>query len=108
MRVRFDDLETQPPVMDRWFRALDQRRIYTGADEWLIHVTGIHVENSEVWVQIAETLGQGGSILLRVNSRTSVGRAVRALRGRGGRVVTHPAVVIPSPAPRSHPKRRER
>lgn len=38
---------------DRWFAALDQRLIDTGAERWRARVVGIHEEDGELWIQIA-------------------------------------------------------
>ena len=65
--------------VDRWFRGLDQKRIGNGLREWVVQVTGIHVDGNNVWIQIADVDNIGGSILLHVSTTTSVQRALRAL-----------------------------
>jgi hypothetical protein len=81
-------------VVDRWFRALDQRRVRIGLHEWLLHVTGIYADHDDVWIQIADDCSDGGSILLRVDSGTSVDHALQALARRVHlRVPSHPTVV---------------
>jgi hypothetical protein len=81
-------------LVDRWFRALDQRRIQTGHREWLIHVTSIFVDEGEgAWIQIADG-ANGASIVLRVSSSTSLDVALRALMNREAIcAVAHPLVV---------------
>lgn len=79
-------------LVDRWFRALDQRPISVGLQEWQLQVTGIWVEGDEVWIQLADGSASGASILLHVDSATSIEQAIRALRGRGG-VYGHPEIV---------------
>jgi hypothetical protein len=80
-------------LVDRWFRALDQRPIRVGLQEWLLQVTGIWVEGNEVWIQLADRSGPGGSILLHVDSATSIDQAIRALSGRGRGVYAQPQIV---------------
>src|SRR5262245_42377397 len=89
-RASFDPIEG-------WFRELDQRRIYRGAREWLLQVTGILRDEDELWIQIADDSRWAGSVLLRVRATTSVEQAVRALKsGRMGssypKVISPPAV----------------
>src|SRR6188508_2395407 len=69
-------------LIDRWFRELDQRRIYHGAREWLVEVTGILCEEDVLWIQIASRARQAGSVLLCVRESTSVEQAARALSVR--------------------------
>ena len=66
--------------IERWFRELDQRRIYKGAREWLVQVTGILRDDDVLWIQIADDSRWAGSVLLRVRATTSVDQAVRALK----------------------------
>lgn len=75
-RGHFDPIE-------RWFRELDQRRIYKGAREWLVQVTGILRDEDVLWIQIADDSRWAGSVLLRVRATTSVEQAVRALKASG-------------------------
>ena len=79
-------------LVDRWFRALDQRCIHTGSREWLVHVTSIFVDDGEVaWIQMADG-SKGASIVLRVSSTTSLETAIRALM-RERTEAAHPLVV---------------
>lgn len=81
-------------VVDRWFRALDQRRVRIGLHEWLLHVTGIYADHDEVWIQIADDCSDGGSIVLRVSPDTSIDHALQALAQRGHLgVLAHPAII---------------
>jgi hypothetical protein len=66
--------------IDRWFRALDQRRIHKGAREWLVQVTCILRDEDVLWIQIADDSRWAGSVLLRVRPSTSVEQAVWALK----------------------------
>lgn len=81
-------------VVDRWFRALDQRRVRIGLHEWLLQVTGIYEDNDDVWIQIADGCSDGGSVVLRVSSGASVDHALDALAQRGQlRVPVHPDII---------------
>ena len=85
---RHEDLD----LVDRWFRALDQRRIHTGLRERLLHVTSIFVDEGDVvWIQIADGL-DGASIVLRVSSTTPLETAIRALIS-ADTAAAHPLVV---------------
>lgn len=87
-------------VVDRWFRALDQRRIRIGLHEWLLQVTGIYADHDDVWIQLADGVKDGGSILLHVTEGTSVEQALRLLSTRvASPVSTRPLVVAVSVTP---------
>src|SRR5687768_17643878 len=88
-------------VVDRWFRALDQRRYRIGLREWLLQVTGIYADHDDVWIQIADGTAPGGSILLRVSAGTSVDHALQALSQRGHRIPAHPAIITATVTPAS-------
>ena len=77
-------------LIDRWFRELDQRRIYHGAREWLVEVTGILCEEDVLWIQIAARARSAGSVLLCVRESTPVEQAVRALSVRTPARFSHP------------------
>ena len=83
-----------PDPIDRWFRALDQRRICKDAGEWLVQVTGILHDENMLWIQIADDSRWAGSVLLRVRPSTSVEQAVRALQS-SGTSSTYPKVIGP-------------
>ena len=69
-------------LVDRWFRALDQRSVRVGLQQWHLQITGIYVDEGQAWIQIADGLNSGGSIVLRVNASTSVDQALKALARR--------------------------
>ena len=69
-------------LVDRWFRALDQRSIHLGTRDWLVQVTGILIEEGVLWIQIADEARRAGSLVLRVASTTPVDQAVHALKTR--------------------------
>ena len=84
----------QPEVVDRWFRALDQRRVRIGLHEWLLQVTGIYTDQDDVWIQIADGAAPGGSVLLRVSARTPVDHALQALAQRlHANAPMHPTII---------------
>jgi hypothetical protein len=82
-------------LVDRWFRALDQRRIQTGDCKWLIHVTSIFVDDGGVaWIQIADG-SNGASIILRVSSSTPLDVAIGVLMTREATTAAaHPLVLV--------------
>jgi hypothetical protein len=85
-----------PDSLERWFRALDQRRIDKGAREWLVQVTGILRDDDILWIQIADDSRWAGSLLLRVRDTTSVEQAVRALKSIAPGLA-YPKVIGPLP-----------
>jgi len=92
--VTTDSRWSEQDASSRWFRALDQRVIQVGLQEWRLHVTGIYVHADEIWIQLADGGRYGGSVLLRVSLDTPVDQAVRLLaKSRGGQVSMYPAVV---------------
>ena len=93
MTTRFGE-ERSFDSIDRWFRALDQRRISKGAREWLVQVTGILRDEDIIWIQIADDSRWTGSVLLRVRASTSVEQAVGALKA-GGFDSPYPKVIGP-------------
>jgi hypothetical protein len=91
-----------PEVVDRWFRALDQRRVRIGLHEWLLQVTGIYADHDDVWIQIADGSSLGGSILLRVSARTPVDHALQVLTQRlHANVPAHPTIITATVSPAS-------
>jgi hypothetical protein len=93
-------------VVDRWFRALDQRPIYLGVRKWLVQVTGVYADADNVWIQIADGMHAGGSIVLRVTSTTTIDEAVHMLtecRQRSER--PYPLVFTAAVSPIREPQR---
>jgi hypothetical protein len=89
-------------VVDRWFRALDQRRLRIGLHEWLLQVTGIYADHDDVWIQIADGAAPGGSILLRVSARTPVDYALQELARRvHASVPAYPTIITATVTPAS-------
>src|SRR5262245_10471501 len=85
--------ERRSVLIDRWFRELDQRRIYRGTREWRVEVTGILCEEDVIWIQIADDSRWAGSVLLQVGSATPVDQAVSALSSRPAGAMPYPKVV---------------
>lgn len=89
--------------VDRWFRALDQRRVRIGLHEWLLQVTGIYADHDDVWIQIADGCSDGGSVVLRVSSGTSVDHALQALAQRAHvGVPAYPTIITATAASAQH------
>ena len=101
-----DSRWSEQDASSRWFRALDQRVIQVGLQEWRLHVTGIYVQADEIWIQLSDGGRYGGSVLLRVSLDTPVEQAVRLLARSSGREVSmYPTVVtahVECPAPRAN------
>ena len=77
-----------------WFRAIDQRVIQVGLHEWRLHVTGIWVDAHEIWIQLADGGGHGGSVLLHASVDTPIDHAIRLLaKFRESTPLMYPAVV---------------
>jgi hypothetical protein len=99
----FDEQDgTSGDLIDRWFRALDQRLVYLGAQEWAVQVTSILHQDDEVWIQIADDSRLAGSLLLRVGPKTSVEQAVRTLSTRTREMISYPLVLsalLPAASP---------
>ena len=95
--VSFHSDEPQSDALrDRWFRQLDQRRIYHGAREWALQVTAILNEDDALWIQIADSSPIAGSVLLRVWPTTLLDQAVGALASRTADGFTaYPRLVTP-------------
>jgi hypothetical protein len=92
--VTTDSRSSEQDASSWWFRALDQRVIQVGLQEWRLHVTGIYVHADEIWIQLAADGRYGGSVLLRVSLDTPVEQAVRLLaRSCSGEMSMYPAVV---------------
>ena len=92
--------QSQSNVVGRWFRALDQRRIRVGHKDWLLHVTGIFLDRDDnVWIQIADAYAEGGSILLRVSSGTSIDDALNALEKQRLTAPANPIVIVATEMP---------
>ena len=62
-----------------WFKALDQRRISVHSKNWVVHVTGIHADGSDLWIQIVPAGHPTGSIVLHVSLHTTIDETVAAL-----------------------------
>ena len=99
--VSIDEQRRSGDVVDRWFRQLDQRRIYQGAAEWAVQVTGILCEEGVVWIQIADDARLAGSVLLRVRPTTSVEQAINALTSRARDAAQYPRVINAFKTPRA-------
>jgi hypothetical protein len=70
-------------LADRWFEALDQRRIGAGADSWVAQVLGIHVDEvGTIWIQVTSVDNPYTTIVLHVSASTTVERVTVALEER--------------------------
>jgi hypothetical protein len=70
-------------LADRWFEALDERRIGTSAESWMAQVLGIHVDEiGTIWIQLASVQDSDAAIVLHVSASTTVDEALIALEER--------------------------
>jgi hypothetical protein len=59
-------------VAHSWFAALDRRHFGIGANRWTILVTGIHVLDGDVWIQVQCANNRLRSCVVHVTSGTSL------------------------------------
>jgi hypothetical protein len=78
-------------LADRWFRALDYRRIKTGPRCWIARVMGIHRDDREIWIQIARGNNPEKSVVLHLSGWTTVDQAIAAMKAHS---------IEPGPFPR--------
>ena len=71
-------------MTDKWFKALDHRRVGSGKRAWDVIVTGIHASGADCWIQLESAADQTRQLILRVSSQTTVEDAVQALAGESG------------------------
>lgn len=82
LRRASDDVQSPPALTERWFRALDQRRIDGETREWVAQVLGIYPVGQEIWIQIAPTDASDQTYVLHVSQWTTVDQAIAALQAR--------------------------
>jgi hypothetical protein len=78
---------------DRWFTALDQRQIGSGASGWVAQVLGVHTERDGLWVQLAPAGDLSATVVLHVSQATHLDEVVKALERRGRLDRTRTAVI---------------
>ena len=64
---------------DKWFAALDQRRVGTAKNAWDIVVTGVHASGPDCWIQVASADDDRKQVVLHVSPQTTVEAALAAL-----------------------------
>jgi hypothetical protein len=79
--------------VQRWFYALDQRRIDIGSRSWVVEVTGIHADDAELWIQLAPVGRPDRGIVLRVSPHTTINEAKAALEKAWSGPVTRRPVI---------------
>ena len=97
VRQQADDERYPQSLADRWFRALDQRRIKAGTQIWVAHVMGIHAEGREIWVQIARGDSLDKSLVLHLSGWTTVSQAISAIRAHSRECDAFPRVITAIP-----------
>ena len=78
IRLSVPEAQSTTSLIDRWYRALDHRRITVGARCWRAFVTGIHVHGNNLWIQISHADNSNESLVLCVPRETSIGSATTA------------------------------
>ena len=67
-------------LAQRWFRALDHRRIDVGSQSWVALVTGVHMDHGNAWIQIADEGSLERSLVLHVFPSTTWEQAATSMR----------------------------
>ena len=80
-------------LADRWFRALDQRRIDAGTQCWIAHVMGIHLDGREIRIQIATGDAPEKSLVLHLSGWTTIDQAIAAMKARPVEHDSYPRVI---------------
>jgi hypothetical protein len=75
-------------ITEKWFQALDHRRVGSGKRAWDVIVTGIHASGTDCWIQIASAADETRQLLLRVSSQTTIDDAIQVLAGESGGPMT--------------------
>ncbi len=78
IRPPVPETQSTTSLIDRWYRALDYRRITVGTRCWLVLVTGIHVHGNNLWIQISHADNSDESLVLCVPRETSIESATTA------------------------------
>lgn len=65
-----------------WFSALDQRSLAVGAERWLTQVVGVHVEGSDVWIQLQSLPEQLQDFTIRVRPEMTIDDVVTAVEAQ--------------------------
>ncbi len=65
-------------LIDRWYLALDRRRINVGPRCWRALVSGIYVHGNNLWIQISHADNSNESLVLCVPRETSIDSATTA------------------------------
>ncbi len=79
IRPPVPETQSRTSLIDRWYRALDYRRITVGTRCWLVLVTGIHVHGNNLWIQISHADNPDESLVLHVKRETSIDSAIAAV-----------------------------
>ena len=85
---------TDPQTLaDRWFATLDHRQIEVGRRRWTARVTGIHLDGTEAWIQIAAGAAQDKSLVLHLSGWTTVDQVVAAMKTKPLESAAYPRVI---------------
>ena len=87
---------------DQTFRELDGRRIGIGSESWIAQVFGVHMVQSEGWIQIAPKGQPRLSVVVHVWKNTTAGQIAMALTKWAQRPVDERPLVISATAIQAH------
>jgi hypothetical protein len=79
LRERHDE-KPSITAANEWFEALDQRVIGRGHGRWITSVLGVHSDDQDWWVDVANAANPAANVVLRLSRRATVFHAVAALR----------------------------
>jgi hypothetical protein len=81
LRVSSPRAERAPrqSAADRLFAQLDDRRIETGSNSWVVRVSGIHMVQGSAWVQISPADHATWSVVLHLSPQATADHAIAAL-----------------------------
>lgn len=68
-----------PAAARWWFAALDGRSLGEGSDSWTVQVVGMHVDGSDLWIQLQSAVDPTQGFVLHVIRGTSWYDAVSTL-----------------------------
>jgi hypothetical protein len=78
---------------DRWFVALDQRQIGSGASSWVAQVMGVHQDRDDVWVQVAPSDDADATIIVHLTPETPLADVLAALARRNPSLDRRPEII---------------
>ena len=72
------ETQSTTSLIDKWYQALDGRRINVGPRCWRALVSGIHVHGNNLWIQIAHADNSNESLVLCVPREIGIDSVIAA------------------------------